>query len=445
MKLNDWPLWRTFFLLLALLFCASGCDRPATAASISPGESEEVVYYAAGCEDFTVPQGFELHWEWFNHRISYLKMRPADRRKCQPEHLEAGFIGGSFSTGAYFEDTPHVSYLYQPITSETPDKMAASRVTLTVEIGPDGKTTGTQQLSRDRLALADYDEVVALIEGVSFHTGIEQNTKYPTKYDPANGYTMRGIGAETRISALNPEDIELEYMLRFETGIAPDWRPNMNEARNHAVVRGHLDVLLIGLNEAPTHREQVSYDVAYPEPTFGNRKQTPPNGEMIETAVNGTPGRSPGFAGLSRWDFDMEFPIECDDNSDCPGGETCIEDRARCTNKQGPLGDYIKTLQVSVKQTDYDPETGEAGFEVVGYASNSSSGIVFAPLEYHFDSELVWVQADGAAQPREIVRNRFDTGETSIVLENGEFESKSQQASAEPKRDAESEKETAID
>jgi hypothetical protein len=428
-KTISWPHLRTLLLLLTVVALASGCDRTATASSISPAESEEVVYYAAGCENFTVPQGFELHWEWFNHRISYMKMRPAERRKCQPKHLEAGFVGGSFSTGAYFEDTPHVSYLYQPVNSETPDKMAASRVTLTVDIGPDGKVEGTQSLSRSRIALDGYDEVIALIEGVSFHTGVEQNAGYPTKYNPANGYTMRGIGAETRISALTPEDIDLEYMLRFETGIAPDWRPNMNEARRHAVVRGHLDVLLVGLNDTPVHRQKVAYDVAYPEPTFGNRTQTPPSGDMIQFTVDGDQNEPSGFAGLSRWNFDMEFPIDCDENSDCPGGETCIEDEGRCTKKQGPLGDYIKTLQVSVKQTDFDPQNGRAQFEAVGYASNSSAGIVFAPLEYDFDAEFVWAQADGAAQRREIVRNRFNTGETSIVLENGKFDAKSQQAS----------------
>ena len=107
----------------------------------------------------------------------------------------------------------------------------------------------------------------------------------------------------------------------------------------------------------------------------------------------------------------------------------------KCTRKQGPLGDYLKTLHVSIKQTGYDPETGKAKFEVVGYASNTSAGIVFAPLEYQFDSEFVWVQAEGAARPREIVRNRFSTGETSIMLDNRKFESKDQRASAESKRD----------
>ncbi len=429
MKIIIWPRWRSYLLCLSLLWVAQGCDRDATASSISPAENQEVVYYAAGCEHFTVPQGFELHWEWFNHRISYLKMRPAERRKCQPDSLEAGFIGGSFSTGLYFEDTPHISYRYQPVQSSSPDQMAASRVTLTMDIGPSGVARGSRELPREALALERYDQVIALIEGVSFHTGVEQADDYPKNYNPANGYTMRGIGAETRVSALTPEHIELEYSLRFETGIAPDWRPKMNKALDHARVRGHLDVLLVGINDAPIHRNKVSYGVSYPEPTFGNRDQEPPDGDTITSTIDGRAGSASGFVGLNQWGFDMEFPMECDEDSDCPGGETCELDRSRCTKTQGPLGDYIKTLQVSVKQTDYDPQSGQATVELVGYASNTSSGIVFAPLEYKFNSEMVWVQADGASEPREIVRTRFNTGETSLLLERGAHPAGTQQAS----------------
>jgi hypothetical protein len=85
-----------------------------------------------------------------------------------------------------------------------------------------------------------------------------------------------------------------------------------------------------------------------------------------------------------------------------------------------------------VRQADYDPDTGDAEFEVIGYASNTSTGIVFAPLEYEFSAEFVWAQANGASKPRQIVRNRFNTGETSIELDRGPFETKGKQASAEP-------------
>jgi hypothetical protein len=429
---NKWSFWSIVFALLMLAMSGSGCDGSASAESISPAESEELVYYATGCEDFTVPQGFELHWEWFNHRISYLKMRPSERAECQPVHLEAGFIGGSFSTGAYFEDTPHISYLYQPVSAHTPDEMSASRVTLSANIGPSGVVSGTRELSRDQLALNEYDHVIAIIEGISFHTGVDQNSGYPSKYNPSNGYTMRGIGAKAQISALTPEQIQLEYALRFETGVAPDWRPNMNRAREHALVRGHLDVLLIGMNDTPVHQKEVAYDMAYPVPSFGNKRQEPPNGDKVHYTVAGNSGGPSGFVGLTRWNFDMEFPITCDEDSDCPGGETCVLDQNRCTKEQGPLGDYLKTLQVSVRQADYDPDTGDAEFEVIGYASNTSTGIVFAPLEYEFSAEFVWAQANGASKPRQIVRNRFNTGETSIELDRGPFETKGKQASAEP-------------
>ena len=443
MKPPELTLHKTLFALLAGVLLTVGCNGTEESSKISPAENDELVYYASACEQFTVPHGFELHWEWFNHRISYMKMRPSKRENCQPTHLDAGFVGGSFSTGAFFEDTPHISYMYQPVRSQDPAKMIASRVTLSADIGPDGTVSGSKYISRRQTGLDNYDQVVALIEGISFHTGVEQESEYPTKYNPSNGYTMRGIGARARVTALTPDEIELDYGLKFETGIAPDWRPNMNKARQHARVRGHLDVLLVGFNDVPVHRNKISYDVAYPEPTFGNREQEPPNGDRITQTMTGQRNEPAGMVGLSQWEFDMEFPIDCDEDSDCPGGETCVVDKARCTNDQGPLGDYIKTLQVSVRQTDFDPQSGQATFEVVGYASNSSTGIVFAPLEYQFDAEIVWAQTTGAADPRQIVRNRFNTGETTIELEQGPFEAGSQRASAQPakgeKQDEESE------
>ena len=244
---------------LCFALCASGCDRSATASSISSAESEDLVYYAAGCESFSVPQGFELHWKWLNHRISYMKVRPGERQKCQPESLEAGFVGGTFSSGAFFEDTPQLSYLYQPVTSRSLEQMSAARVTVSANIGPSGVVEGTKVLSRTLLALDTHDQVIALVEGVSFHTGVEQGDSYPPEYDPANGYTMRGIGVEAEVAALTPDQIELNYAMRFETGIAPDWRPQMNRARKHARIRGHLDVLLIGLGDANIHRAPVGY------------------------------------------------------------------------------------------------------------------------------------------------------------------------------------------
>lgn len=360
---------------------AHDVDAARDATRVAQTERAPLTYYAAGCREFWLPQGFEFDWRWLNHRLSHLKLRPAQRPTCAPGLLEAGLIGGSFSTGVFFEDTPSVRVEYLPVMAEPDAPLAASRVTLSATVGPSGAVRARHVLSRERLRLQPFTHLVAAVEGLSFWTGARQPAAYPTNYDPRQGYTIRGIGARAQVVAVEPDQLELEATLRFETGDAPDMRRQMNRARRHARVQAHLDILIIGLRDTPVHRAQVSHRAAATH-----------EGRPFDLTLRGTPNAPKGFAMLNGWDLQMRFAQE------------------------PQLGGYLRSIRVGIQPGRYAPRRGRRAFAVVGHASNQSTATGASVMRYQFDAWLTWVQATGVHDQAVSAARRFETGGTTLQL-----------------------------
>ena len=370
------------------------------------------------CTSFVVPSRLGYRWDQLNHRISNWEtvQRPADST-CRATELYGNYIGGDFSTGETGQDTPLIKYTGQPIDAESTDNFGAARVQLEAIIGPEGTVEMTETFDRAEVGLEGYPCVVALIEGFSFDTSIEQSDDYPDDYDPAHGYTSRGFGASANIAATDERTITLDWSLRFEIGASPD-REDHNTAIEHARVGGGLDVLLIGVASTDLlHTGSKSYSAEYPDPEPLEEQVIEPASEQEQRLeLTGKAGAGAGFHGFSAFDFALS-PEEsgCSNSRDCSGGEACM-DNGQCEDLYGPEGYYIREMTLDLSRASYDDASGNAVFMVNGFASNSTEFIGFNGLRSTFTGDIAWVQGIDAPEPI-VIDETFETGETTHPLD----------------------------
>ncbi|MGM0556281.1 MAG: hypothetical protein ACQEVA_07865 [Myxococcota bacterium] len=409
-------------LTIALASCGKGedpnaafCNETLACCTEPSGETSD----PAACTNFVVPNRLGYRWDKLNHRISNWEFehRPADQT-CRADELYGNFIGGDFSTGEIGQDTPEIKYTGQPVSAADSSQFGAARVQVEATIGPDGRVEMTESFARDELNLRNYPCVVAIIEGFSFDTSIEQSEDYPENYDASHGYTSRGFGASANVTATDDSSIELTWGLRFEIGASPD-REDHNEAIEHARVGGEIDVLLIGVADKDLlHTASKSYTLDYPEPEpLDEQTIEPATEEQQRLEITGTSGAGAGFHGFSSFDF-LLSPDEdgtCANRRDCSGGELCMED-GQCEELYGPEGYYVRELTVDMTRSSYDDASGQAVFMVDGFASNSTTFIAFNGLRSTFEADVAWIQGIDAPEPI-VIDETFETGETSHSLE----------------------------
>jgi hypothetical protein len=418
--------WWTVAVLaatVALTSCGEGendpnaafCDETLACCTSPSGETSD----PQACSSFIVPNRLGYRWDKLNHRISTwtTEHRPT-HQTCRADELYGNFIGGDFSTGEIGQDTPEIKYTAQPIDADDTSQFGAARVQLEATIGPDGQIEMTESFSRDALNLRNYPCVVAIIEGFSFDSSVQQSHDYPEDYDAEHGYTSRGFGASANVTATDDSSIELTWALRFEIGASPD-REDHNEAIEHARVGGKLDVLLVGVaNKDLLHTGSKSYTLEYPEPeALEEQTIEPPTPDQQRLELSGKSGAGAGFHGFSSFDF-LLSPVEdesCANRRDCSGGELCM-DNGQCEDLYGPEGYYVRELTVDMSRSAYDDSTGEAVFMVNGYASNSTEFIAFNGLRSTFEANVAWIQGIDAPAPI-VIEETFETGDTSYSLE----------------------------
>ena len=382
---------RILLVLAALAVALPACgpegedDGPGTQP---PAHDEDT------CTDFIVPSRIGMGWRDFNHRISLWSLR-LDRdaaERCNSDLLKLHYIGGDFTTGETRDDAPHVHYSFQRVAGADNFFVGAASVSVPLRFERVDEVTGQQQYSRDELNLEGYEGVVALIEGLDLRTGVEQRDDYPDDYDPAHGYTSRGIGVDVEVTALDDETITLDYTVRFASGTND--RPDMNRAIPFADNDGALDVLLVGYNETTPLRGTVDYSLEYEEPVaFDPQVIDPAPIEDQRVVIEGDPTVGAGIYGMSRFWFVLDPPLTCILDQDCSGGETCSDDM--CSTDIAEPGYYIRELTTGVELESYNADSGVASFLFNGYVSNSSV-LAFKALHTQFDGELVWLQLDGA-------------------------------------------------
>lgn len=387
-----------------------GCPDSPAPLPTGPAHDEDA------CTQFIVPQAMGLGWGRLNHRMSTWSVR-TDRTQCEAKQLQVTHIGGDFSTGDFAADDPSVRFAWQEVSTEV-TQVGVARVTIPAVVGPEGVVTVSETFDREELELRHYPTVVAVIDGLRFETAVEQShPDYPSGYDPALGYTMRGFGVGVRVTTATAENIAVEADFRFDPANSPD-RPNLNEAIEFAEVGAQLDVLLIGVAGVPVHDGEVEYSMSYPKPErLVDQEIEPPDDEMTLVTVNGAADGAAGFFGLARFDYQFQFDGSCETTMDCAdfAQETC-EDDGFCSFGGEEPGEYIRNVTVGVQMRDYDPEAGVADFQLQGYASNASRFVANFALEYDFSGRLIWVQAGEVSEQKQL-EETFSTGDATFPLE----------------------------
>jgi len=363
----------------------------------TPDGDTELTADPLACSSFVVPHQFGFEWTLLNHRVSVWENRltPLGQDTCMGDALDVTVIGGDFSTGERFDDDPTVRFGYQPIVQETSGALGASRLSVEITLPPPGLATRHMTIDRTQHHLLAYPTIHALIEGFSFRTDVEQNDDYPDNYDPAHGYTSRGLGIALHVTKVTESEIHLQIDVRFEHGLSD--REKMNEAIPHAQTAAIVDVLLIGSTSAvPVRTGDIQYNLNYPllDPLSKERFE-PASEEQQTLALSGVPGKGAGHFGWTQIDFQL-----------APGEDV---------DPDGDHGYYLRSLAAAIDLKQYDNATGVATFLLDGYASNSSQGWSYYPLNHHFSGAMAWFQWKNNTDPV-LLNPEVKTGTTNIPL-----------------------------
>jgi hypothetical protein len=347
----------------------------------------------APCPRGVTTAGIGLAWKLLNHRISFWEAYPSSAA-CPAERFDdvslvAGYVGGDWSTGQIFTDAPHIDYRYFAVDSS---EIAFLPLEVELRIDPPDYVAATVvDADLDAAKMAGRRAYAAFVNGLELWTDLPQpDPDYPADYDPALGYTSRGLGAGVEELTVEGDAAHLSVWARFELG--PADRDAMNRAIPHAETGAVVHVLLVGVDDGAITPFNLGYLLQYdpPRPLF-QPKYPHATEEMRRAEVAGEPGYPVAFVGWRSFDFRL-FGSATD-------------------------GDYIREISAQADLLSYDPASGQAVVDVDGYASNASTFLTYETMENDFAGELALVQlAFGDARAGQ-VSQWFETGEITLPLE----------------------------
>jgi hypothetical protein len=355
-----------------------------------------IVATVAGCSEVLVPTRWDFGWENRNHRISRLGwLAESDGPACSPEAFVATFVGGDFTTGAVDTDNAVVSLAWSRITFGTP---RAAVVRLQLVTPPTGTRSGSFVVDRAALGLPAEGALAIFVQGLSFDTDIVQQPAYTADYDPALGYTSRGLGAA---ATLDPAALveTVQWWVRFEPGIAFDvfLRSDHNEAVQLARTAATLDLALVVV-PSPVFDGTLEYTQITDEPYDMTTELEPPAPEAARTlALTAEGSGDSGFVGVAGFDMRLYPDGICERNRDCDSGDTCGDDGV-CMFSTGLPGDYVRRLAAGVERVEFTDQGARATVVGAGYASTASEAFAFRPLNHAYSSSLTWVRGVDATE-----------------------------------------------
>ena len=346
-----------------------------------------------GCPRAIVTSGLGLGWKWLNHRISYWDVHP-EQGDCpssvpQDAALAFGYVGGSWSTGAVWTDIPILNYRYFAVDAGPDAAFVSYRHDLTID-APQDIANDVVVIDLEQSGLAGFEHYAVFLAGLTLDTDVEQiDPDYPPDYDPALGYTSRGIGAG--ISDVTVTDGKLTFGLwaRFELGAAD--REDMNSAIAHARTQATVHMLVAGFDNAAVTSKDHAYQVQYDPPRLVLQPQYDHAPEaMRRFSIQGQPGFDQAFVALQSFNLKLFGSVD--------------------------RGDYIRTLSVDANLLSYDPATGAAQVDLDGFASNASTAFTEETLENDFTGRVALVQLAGGTVSAGEKTMEFETGADQVPL-----------------------------
>ncbi len=345
------------------------------------------------CSRALVMRGLGLSWKKLNHRISLWRVAPRQDGcpTAMPADvpLDVAYVGGSWTTGGgVMSDRPIAHYHYHAVDAPEQLGFYAGQTTLFIDAPADEAQTNVKvDLAAARLT--GFARYVVLLDGLELRTDVPQvDPAYPAKYNPALGYTSRGIGAAVKDLEINENKASFTTWARFDHG--PADRGGMNEAMAHARTKAIVHYLLVGIADGKATLAEHAYTMTYDKPRLLFQPQydhAPPAMRRLE--MQAAPGYPVAFQGLQAFDFALFGSVE--------------------------EGDYMRDFVVRTDLLSYDPATGKTVLDVDGFASNASL-LTYERMENAFSARLALIQLTrGSAVPGDKVVE-FETGEAIILL-----------------------------
>ena len=200
--------------------------------------------------DTVVWSGSNYTWDLLSHRVSLIRTILAE-----DETTSLGLIGGDWSTGESFADTPMYRSHHQAISAKG-FYVVHGETTLTV--GPDGAASASESVSD--ATLLGMSEHVVVLRGYEINTDVAQGADYPEDYNPAYGYTSRGYGFSLSTPEVSGDTLTFEVAASVRWGVQD--RSDMNAAIPYAQTGVRVAWTAIGF-EGTLGEDAVSESVTY--------------------------------------------------------------------------------------------------------------------------------------------------------------------------------------
>jgi hypothetical protein len=321
--------------------------------------------------------GYGFAWDSLSHRISYLRAGVSEPATGGDGgngdaafSAELGLIGGPFSTGEILPDAPAYRLAWRRVRSGA---LAVAYGESSLSVGPPGLAQATVTLdaaASDAPAglpgIASSEQIAVVLRGLTLDTSVPQVPGFPAAYDPADGWTPKGMGAGVSAARrASSGTIEFDVWVRFEPG--PLDRPDMNAAVPFAVVGATLEWTLVGWEDGsllPLRADGRAFYVS--DPPYSEIPEI--DAALRTVAVQAGEGRSLALPLLRSWDL-------------------------RLNRTLGEEGRYLRAWDAGIADFGYSADDGLASLLFDAYASHSSA-FEEGDLELEFSAEAAILLLD---------------------------------------------------
>lgn len=337
------------------------------------------------CADALIMSGFGLRWADEARNVARLGVHPALGESHFPEGcpptsaLRGADLVSRLDDGTGEATGGRVSATYHVVGAgeggEVPDAGAdggawlglrTARGAATVRLDGEAEATAPQLFDLAPAGMGGAPAIAVVLDGFEVDTDVLQGPGYPPDYDPARGYTVRGLGAWIDGVTRDGDDLSFSVGARLALGRSDD--PDMNAASPVARSEIVVHYLVVALPVAPAtgtiaYREQhrghgpAELEVCRPEPG------------TTALSIDGPP-LPHAAAALTRFLFSFYAD-------------------------EGTEGDRLRELSVRIGDFAYDPATGDATMHVEGYASNAGPPPPRLPMDYEVMAEVALLSWEG--------------------------------------------------
>ncbi len=360
------------------------------------------------CTDGLVLTGLGLRWDDGSHRVARWGVFPRIPAEAFPDgcppassftgaNLVAELQGGpetigTSAPGAEVLATYHVIGAGDDAPSGPLDGGAwqgirMARGQATVELDATAEATSLVLFDLTAARMDGAPSVAVVLDGLELTTDVAQGPSYPVDYEPADGYSTRGIGAWVEGVSRDGTDLSFQVGARFALGTRD--RPAMNAAVAVARTRAIVHYAVIALSAEPA-RGTVGYRVQSQASDDPARSVCRPDASVTELTIAGR-------AGLEAAPALTSFRLSLFPDLDA-------------------VGEDVRELTLRVTGFRFDAASGEASMHVEGFASNDAPPPPARGMDSRVDAEVALLQWEGPSSAELAFSSPIVVGRNELML-----------------------------